>query len=223
MRRHRVGWVIGILSGWALAVSSTGCHGPSRQKVLSLFFDGVSQTPPPPTRRLRRDLLREIDALTQQLAKAQDARAQRREAAGPAAAGDGEPARPIERAKTWEHASSLLPTTEGVVDWSHAVANGVITPRTGIAPNAPPLPELPLDVEMAPTEDPAYRVVFPHQPHTAWLSCANCHPGLYRMKAGSSVVTMDRINEGESCGRCHGKVAFAPDACTRCHRALGGS
>jgi c(7)-type cytochrome triheme protein len=31
---------------------------------------------------------------------------------------------------------------------------------------------------------------------------------------------MGEIEEGKSCGACHGKVAFTPEACSRCHPAF---
>jgi len=196
----------------------------TRQRVLSVFFDDVTTTPPPPQRRLRRDLLREIEELKQQLkdAREETTRASQACAASASAASSAEQARPIEHAQTWEEAAKLLPTTEGTSDWVKAVADGVIAPKPGSDPQAAKQPILPLDVELIPAEDPTYAVVFRHEPHTTWLSCANCHPGIFQMKAGADTITMEKINRGEACGVCHGKVAFSAEACTRCHRALEG-
>ncbi len=60
-------------------------------------------------------------------------------------------------------------------------------------------------------------VVYPHFPHTLWLDCKNCHPSIFVMQAGLNPVTMSNIEEGEFCGRCHGKVAFPLSECNRCH------
>lgn len=60
-------------------------------------------------------------------------------------------------------------------------------------------------------------VVFPHKAHTEWLACGNCHVGLYQMQRGVNAVGMVKITEGESCGVCHGSVAFPLDDCQRCH------
>ena len=63
--------------------------------------------------------------------------------------------------------------------------------------------------------------VFPHWVHRMQFKCAACHDDLFKMKAGSSKVTMDAIQDGRSCGVCHdGKAAFESnfDTCPRCHR-----
>jgi len=60
-------------------------------------------------------------------------------------------------------------------------------------------------------------VRFPHLPHTQWLTCKNCHPAIFLPQRGGNFVTMAAIIEGEYCGVCHGKVAFPPLECNRCH------
>ncbi len=60
-------------------------------------------------------------------------------------------------------------------------------------------------------------VLFPHKAHTAWLDCSNCHPDIFQMKRGGNPITMKKINSGEYCGVCHGKVAFPIADCNRCH------
>ncbi len=63
--------------------------------------------------------------------------------------------------------------------------------------------------------------IFPHAIHRIAYKCGACHSGLFPMKAGSTQVTMDAIQEGKSCGTCHnGKLAFASTfaTCSRCHR-----
>ena len=62
--------------------------------------------------------------------------------------------------------------------------------------------------------------VFPHWVHRIQFKCQACHDELFKMKAGSSTVTMDDIREGKSCGVCHdSKIAFESnfDTCPRCH------
>jgi c(7)-type cytochrome triheme protein len=52
------------------------------------------------------------------------------------------------------------------------------------------------------------------------FKCGACHEELFKMKAGTSTITMDAIKAGESCGKCHdGKAAFESnfDTCLRCH------
>ena len=69
------------------------------------------------------------------------------------------------------------------------------------------------------TEDvpPAY---FPHWIHRMQYKCAACHEEPFKMKAGSTEITMDAIKAGQACGLCHdGKKAFESnfDTCPRCH------
>lgn len=63
--------------------------------------------------------------------------------------------------------------------------------------------------------------VFPHWVHRMQFKCPACHDALFKMKAGTSAIVMDEIQEGRWCGACHnGKDAFVSnlDTCLRCHR-----
>lgn len=60
-------------------------------------------------------------------------------------------------------------------------------------------------------------VLFPHKAHTAWLACRNCHTAIFKMQRGGNPITMRKINNGQYCGVCHGKVAFPIANCNRCH------
>jgi c(7)-type cytochrome triheme protein len=133
-----------------------------------------------------------------------------------------EPKKPIERAKNWEEAAKLLPVTAGTTDWVKALAEGVIAPRTGTDPKATDQPVLPLDVERVPAAGEMFKVIFPHKTHTEWLACPNCHTGIFQMAKGTAPMTMEKINAGQYCGVCHGKVAFPATACARCHPAMAG-
>ena len=190
-----------------------GCGAETRQKMLSTFFDGTDR-PPPPTTRVRSDLMREIEELKRQLAEARAAAQAKKE--------DGSEKRaelPIERAKTWEEAANLLPKdSTGQVDWVQALNAGAIAPRRGIDPGAaePPIP--PFTVERVPKGAAIFKAVYPHEPHIALLSCENCHRALFEMKGGDTPITMPKIFAGEFCGACHGKIAFDPKtSCPRCH------
>ncbi len=135
-----------------------------------------------------------------------------------------EPQKPIERARKWDDVAKLLPVTAGGPDWAKALADGVIAPRPGLDPKAGDEPVFPLDVELVPADNPTFKAVFPHETHTAVLSCTSCHPGIFQMQRGADPITMEKIFAGEYCGRCHGNVAFAvATGCPRCHPAFGGS
>ena len=111
---------------------------------------------------------------------------------------------------------------KGYVDWMKAKKSGIITPRSGLE-NAKPLDVLDLDVVMKNTREMPY-VTFPHNSHTQWLSCANCHDEIFVPKAGANPISMSRIFEGKDCGVCHDKVAFITFfSCERCHNVPHGN
>lgn len=73
-----------------------------------------------------------------------------------------------------------------------------------------------LDVQLIPPAAPFFRAQFSHTKHTRWINCSDCHPGASSQRTG-----MLEIFAGESCGRCHGKTAFAVETnCWRCHDNL---
>ena len=62
-------------------------------------------------------------------------------------------------------------------------------------------------------------VIFPHWVHRMKYSCRACHESLgFKMKVGTSGITMQKIFAGEYCAVCHnGKVAFETAKCQLCH------
>lgn len=65
-------------------------------------------------------------------------------------------------------------------------------------------------------------VTFDHGKHLKQkgIECKTCHPGIFKMKAGTSKVTMADINKGKFCGVCHRETARAfpvKGNCARCH------
>jgi len=76
-------------------------------------------------------------------------------------------------------------------------------------------------VRQAAGMDDVSPAVFPHWIHRMAYTCYACHDSLFKMKAGEDLVTMDQIQNGQSCGACHdGKTAFVSNlsTCNRCHR-----
>jgi c(7)-type cytochrome triheme protein len=104
----------------------------------------------------------------------------------------------------------------GQVDWVKAFQESLIKPHEALDLNKPPTPPFMFDIEI-PAIGSMPNVIFPHFPHTFWLDCANCHPGIFMMKKGGNPISMVKIVNGEFCGRCHGRVAFPLANCTRCH------
>jgi c(7)-type cytochrome triheme protein len=130
------------------------------------------------------------------------------------------PARPIERAATWEEAQKLLPKIDDEPDWAAALTSGVIAPRASIDPRSKEQAQSDVEVVLEPKGNETAKVIFRHATHTALLKCGSCHPALFEMEAGSTEMSMAKLKKGELCGACHGTVAFGVDACGRCHPAM---
>lgn len=109
----------------------------------------------------------------------------------------------------------------GAIDWMGALRSGAIAPRASLDGKARP-EVLNLDVILKNTKEMPY-VKFPHNSHTEWLACSNCHDKLFVPKAGANPITMEKIFRGEYCGACHDRVAFITHyACERCHSVPQG-
>jgi len=116
----------------------------------------------------------------------------------------------------------LAPDTAGnKVDWVQALQSGQISPRSSL--NGKVEPEiLDLDVVMKATTPLPY-VIFPHRPHTEWMSCDTCHEEMFISENGANPISMGSILQGEHCGRCHGTVSFPLTECNRCHSVKSNS
>jgi c(7)-type cytochrome triheme protein len=123
--------------------------------------------------------------------------------------------------ESYEALAQALPKDAmGNLNWDAAVRGGLLDPLPAIDPGVSGTLLLPLDVLLDP-RIPGLEVVFSHETHTYWLSCDGCHPSIFAMQAGANPITMEKIYQGEYCGRCHGTVAFAADAdCSRCHERV---
>jgi c(7)-type cytochrome triheme protein len=87
----------------------------------------------------------------------------------------------------------------------------------------------PADIDMTmKTATGQTTAVFSHKKHTQRekLHCMECHPRVFKMKVGDSIVkgsnlSMKEMQKGRFCGNCHdGKKAFdvsSIDNCKRCH------
>ncbi len=110
--------------------------------------------------------------------------------------------------------------SRGEVDWVKALEDGLIDPRSSLTNSqGETLSVLDMDVIMEQTADMPH-VLFPHKAHTEWLSCDNCHDKIFIPKKNANPVTMDKIFQGEYCGRCHDRVSFSLWVCNRCHNVL---
>ena len=141
-------------------------------------------------------------------------------------AGTGDPsavAGEAEKVGQMEHPAAMelarLPKDQyGLVDWAAAIKNGNVKPWDSLEPGAMAAPPFNLDIVVQTKSKFMADVVFPHYVHTLWLTCTNCHTGIFQMKAGGNPeMTMAKIAAGEYCGRCHNRVAFPLTDCNRCH------
>lgn len=104
----------------------------------------------------------------------------------------------------------------GLIDWVRALNRGLIDPRQSLD-GSRQMFTVDFDILFTNTQSMPW-VRFPHLQHTEWLTCANCHPVPFIPKQGANPVSMSAIIQGEFCGLCHGRVAFAPTMnCGRCH------
>lgn len=125
------------------------------------------------------------------------------------------PAPDIEKHLSWEIAQEELPVHKlGGVDWSAALEEGLVRPRTLGDPQAAAAAAFKYDFIIEAKKE-KFNALFPHSAHTGWLSCENCHTAIFPLKRNP--VRMKEMRAGESCGRCHGKVAFSLKQCKRCH------
>lgn len=115
--------------------------------------------------------------------------------------------------------SVVLPTDKfNLINWVALVNTGAINPKPFLGAGKEDIPPLDLNILFRMRGGFVDNVVFPHDIHTYWLKCTNCHDEIFIPAAGANNVKMQEIVKGEWCGRCHGKVAFPIADCTRCHR-----
>ena len=102
------------------------------------------------------------------------------------------------------------------VDWMGALRDKKIQPRANKDdPKAEPV-LMDLDI-VREVKGSMPDVVYPHQAHTEWLDCSNCHPAIFLPQKGANSMSMASILLGQQCGTCHGKVAFPVSECRLCH------
>jgi c(7)-type cytochrome triheme protein len=66
----------------------------------------------------------------------------------------------------------------------------------------------------------AGNVIFSHKFHTGLYTCADCHKSLFETARSKVKVSMQKMEQGKSCGGCHdGKTAFSvKEKCEACHK-----
>ncbi|MBF0128313.1 MAG: cytochrome c, class I, partial [Magnetococcales bacterium] len=111
-----------------------------------------------------------------------------------------------------------MPETQSgnYVDWVGALKKGVINPRYDRKDPKEEAVVFELDI-VREVKGTMPDVVYPHDRHTQWLDCSNCHPDIFIPEKGKNQISMAQILMGQKCGVCHGKVAFPVSECRKCH------
>lgn len=106
----------------------------------------------------------------------------------------------------------------GDLDWEEAESTGRIRPADHVEGVSIPRKPLKMDKDVT-LQSSGWMtdVLFSHKKHAVWNGCEVCHPDIYPSQKGAARRNMLQISSGESCGACHGKVAFALSDCERCH------
>lgn len=123
---------------------------------------------------------------------------------------------------TFDAFTKKMPRAIGqAIDWEKAEEEGTITPidfLEGLSVQRGAL-KAQDDFSIESQATWASDVIFSHKKHAIWNGCAVCHPDIYAStKAGTVKYSMFQIFEGQSCGVCHGKVAFSLFLCEKCHK-----
>lgn len=78
------------------------------------------------------------------------------------------------------------------------------------------------NIKVIPFKKTAFPSQFNHKSHSKMFGCKECHPKIFLMSAGATLVTMKDIYNGAYCGKCHdGKKAFSSTECSKCHNVKG--
>lgn len=102
------------------------------------------------------------------------------------------------------------------VDWGSSLKKGLIKPQYDS--KDPSKQALPMDLNIVfAVKGSIGNVLFPHSAHLQWLECDNCHTAIFLPQKGANKISMNMILRGQSCGVCHGSVAFPVNDCERCH------
>lgn len=119
--------------------------------------------------------------------------------------------------------AAMSPGTSGnYVDWVKSLKDGAINPRYNKDDPKEEAVVFDLDI-VREVKGSMPNVVYPHDRHTMWLDCSNCHPDIFIPEKGKNQISMAQILMGQKCGVCHGKVAFPVAECRKCHSQKKGA
>jgi c(7)-type cytochrome triheme protein len=105
----------------------------------------------------------------------------------------------------------------GDIQWVEMVSQNIIEPLSSLGDHKDEegvrATDILFDVPFAFMKD----VQFSHKIHSSWVKCSLCHDRIFKKELGAAKVRMVDMKKGESCGTCHGKIAFKVADCKRCH------
>ncbi len=104
--------------------------------------------------------------------------------------------------------------THGFIDWLKLKKDGIFEPLTSL--NGDYTPEVRDNEILYISKSKIKNVLFSHNVHSSWIRCSSCHPAVFK-KSLKNNIKMVRMNKGQNCGLCHGKVSFTFADCERCH------
>lgn len=127
------------------------------------------------------------------------------------------------RQYNFETFTAKFPKASYGIDWEETEATGLIKPvdsLEGITIKKTAL-RTQQDFAIQARVTWASDIIFSHRKHTIWNGCELCHPEIFpATKKGVVRYTMFHISNGQYCGVCHGKVAFATTSCGGCHKNM---
>lgn len=107
------------------------------------------------------------------------------------------------------------------VDWVKSINEEIIQPRWSKDGSDEEIDIMDLDILMI-VRGSMPDVLYPHNKHSQWLSCDNCHEEIFMAEVGANQISMAGILLGNQCGICHGTVAFPVTQCKKCHSVKKG-
>ena len=108
----------------------------------------------------------------------------------------------------------------GFIDWLKLKKDGIFNPLTSL--NGDYTPEVRNNEIFYISKSKIKNVLFSHDVHSSWIRCSSCHPAVFKENLKNN-IKMVRMNKGQNCGHCHGKVSFTFADCDRCHSQPKGT
>ena len=203
--------LLAVTAAFSVALVSSSRLGAQTTAPVATQAAPAAQTQGQPQKKRRPSAANSFNRLLKTPAAALNA--------SPSEDGIHDPANPGTELLQWpsEAFQGLPRSPDGnLVDWGKALDEGLISPWVDF--DDPAAEPFTMDlVIVREVKGSMPDVVYPHQQHTVWLDCTNCHDDIFTPEKGSNQISMAAILLGQKCGVCHGNVAFPVSDCRRCH------